>query len=502
MELKDLFYKWVPVYIKLPVLFILLFSILVANGVFLGNTNEMFSTLGEYIEPYTLAYNAMYIGMGLGLLIGIRMKQRFSNKSLLLYGLCCILLMNIICATTSNPSVVVGACLFLGFAKIAALIEVYLIWLFIWSKKLDSSRLYPFVYFTALTGLYLTTWLTTKLAYLYNWRYAYICVVVLVLFCILLTLIFIENNPLKRVLSFYQMDWPGIILLATIMMLIDYIVVYGKVEDWFNSTKIKTACFALILSVLIFIKRELTLKRPVYNLRIFNRSNFRIGLLYFFLMGIFVPSTFQSAFTTGILHYEMVRNTELNLYMIPGIFVGAVMCYAWYYKQLNPVILIFLGFLGFIIYHIILYQSLALDFAKQDFWMPSLIKGFSLAVFYISVGLYATKNFEINLVMTASGTVILVRSFLGGGIFSSLYNYFLYEQRIKHFNYLAGKIDKNDFIVTQQGTALEYYKNIQQQAVLTASKELTGYIIIAGFVVLAGILINAGYLQLKNRLIL
>lgn len=497
--MKDLFYKWVPVYVKLPVLFILFFTILIANGVFLGNINDMYSTLATYIEPYTLAYNAMYIGMGLGLLMEIRMKMRFSNKSLLLYGLSCILLMNIVCATASNPMVVVGACLFLGFAKMAALIEVYLIWLFIWSKKLDPSRLYPFVYFTALSGLYLTTWLTNKLAYLYNWRYAYICVILLVLFCLLLALIFVENNPLKRILPFYQMDWPGLILLAAIMMLVDYIAVYGKVEDWFNSTKIKMACFALLLSVLIFIKRELILKRPVYNLKIFNRSTFRIGVFYFFLMGIFVPSTFQSAFTSGVLHYEMLRNSELNLYMIPGLFIGSVLCYAWYYRQWNPVVLIFSGFLGFIIYHIILYQSFGLDFAKGDFWIPSLIKGFSLAVFYISVGLYATKNFEINQVMTAAGTVIMVRSFLGGGIFSSLYNYFLYEQRIRHIDYLAGKIDQGNFLVSQQGALSDYYRNIQQQATLTASKELTGYIIIAGFIILAGILINTGYSQLKNR---
>ena len=64
--------------------------------------------------------------------------------------------------------------------------EVYIIWLFVWSKTLDTTRLYPFIYFIALAGLYFTTWFVTKLTYAYNWQYAYISIIVLVLFCIVL----------------------------------------------------------------------------------------------------------------------------------------------------------------------------------------------------------------------------------------------------------------------------------------------------------------------------
>jgi DHA2 family multidrug resistance protein len=67
MELYDLFYRWVPVYLRLPILFIWFFVVLTANGVFAGNITDMYSNLGVYSEPYTQGYNAMYIGMGLGL---------------------------------------------------------------------------------------------------------------------------------------------------------------------------------------------------------------------------------------------------------------------------------------------------------------------------------------------------------------------------------------------------------------------------------------------------
>src|ERR1700761_7002171 len=123
MELKDLFYKWVPVWVKLPVLFIFFFVVLTANGVYLGNSTDMYSGLGVYPEPFTAAYNAVYIGMALGLLVEWRLKLRFSSKALLLWGFSVMLLVNAINMWTDNPALMIMACLVLGFTKMSALME-------------------------------------------------------------------------------------------------------------------------------------------------------------------------------------------------------------------------------------------------------------------------------------------------------------------------------------------------------------------------------------------
>ena len=183
MEFYELFYKWVPLYVKVPVLTLLYLVLLTANGVYIGNTGDMSSDLGGYSEPYTMAYYAMYIGMGIGSMTNIRIRERFSAKSLVLSGFMVMLVMNIVCATTNNPYLTILACLLLGMGKVAASTEIYLVWLQVWSKKLDVSRLYPFVYFIALGGVYSMTWLTTKLSFIYNWRYAYIFIIMIVSLC-------------------------------------------------------------------------------------------------------------------------------------------------------------------------------------------------------------------------------------------------------------------------------------------------------------------------------
>ena len=198
MEFYELFYKWVPLWVKVPVLTLLYLILLTANGVYTGNAADTASGLGVYTEPYTMAYYAMYIGMGIGSMTNIRIRERFTAKSLVLSGFVVMLLMNIVCATTSSPYLTIFACLLLGMGKVAASTEIYLVWLQVWSKKLDVSRLYPFVYFIALGGVYSMTWVTTKLSFLYNWRYAYVFIVAVVSLCLILAVVFIERHPLKR----------------------------------------------------------------------------------------------------------------------------------------------------------------------------------------------------------------------------------------------------------------------------------------------------------------
>jgi len=479
-EIKDLFYKWLPVYIKLPVLFILLFTILTANGVFLGNTTDMYSSLGVYTESFTMAYNALYIGMGLGLIFHVRLKMRFTNKTLLLTGLSAMLILNGICALTSEPAIIIACCLLLGFLKICALIETYIIWLIVWSKKGERSRSYPFIYFTALAGLYLVTWLTTHLAYLYNWRLAYGVIIILLLVSLLLTLLFVENHGLNRKFPLYQLDLTGLLLLGTGMMFLNYLIVYGKVENWFYSVRITASLIAAIMALLLFMIRQLKIKRPFYNLALYKDPNFRTGLLYFLLLGVFIPSTFQSAFAVNILHFEMVRNAELNLYLIPGIFAGALFCYWYYAKGFNTDLIIIIGFSAMVAYHMFMYSYFVSDLNMNAFWLPSLVKGFGMGVLYISIGLYTSATLNMSSVLTASGSSILFRSFLGSGFFSALYTYLLYVQRIKHFNRLVELAEVSTFQPTGTSGPADQFRYLQGQSILAASKELTGYIIIAG----------------------
>ena len=179
----------------------------------------------------------------------------------------------------------------------------------------------------------------------------------------------------------------------------------------------------------------------MFPLNLFKMANFRLGLFYIFLLGIYVPATLQVSFTGGVLHYENYRNAELSVYLIPGVIAGAVFCYYWFYQAYHDQLLMLIGFSSIILYEIIMYHSFGTTFEMKGFWLPSLIKGFGLAVLYIAIGIYITRTHTIKDVLTVVGVAFMFRSFLGTAVFTAVYNYFIYAQRIRHLNYLGGLTD-------------------------------------------------------------
>jgi len=498
MEVNQIFYAWVPKYVRYAILLLMVFVALCANGVYLGITTNMYSDLGVYSEPYTMATNALYIGMGLGFLFIIRLAVRFSGKAGVVIGFVMMLLMNVIIATTNDPFLTVAASLVLGFSKVSVLGQIYLAWLMIWSKKGEASRVYPFFYFMALAGLNFMTWLTTYIAYLFSWRYAYIVVLILIILCIVVAIIFFENHKLQKKIPLYQLDLPGMLLLAISLILLNYIFVYGKVEDWFGSNSICIAAFAAVITLLLFIKRELTIKRPILDLRLFKIFNVSAGLFLFLVMGVFTPTTFQSALSVNILHFELIRNSELSLYLIPGILAGSILTFFWYKRNYDGRILFIVGFSAIVLYHIMMYTQFVNDLNITDFFLPSFFRGFALAILYISIGLYTTANLTVPPTLKVVGLVLIVRSFLATGIASGLYNYFLYANTSRHLSTLASQIDANDQMVRQQADFGAYYKYILQQANLAASKEISGSIIIFGLGVVILLVVVMAYRKIRK----
>jgi MFS transporter, DHA2 family, multidrug resistance protein len=91
--------------------------------------------------------------------------------------------------------------------------------------------------------------------------------------------------------------------------------------------------------------------------------------------------------------------------------------------------------------------------------------------------------------------MILVRSFLGSGIISGIYSYLLYAGRVRHLDILAGNVAAD---VGNAPRVSWYYRDMQGQATMAASKEMCGIIVILGVIILAAILFSH-YLRLATH---
>jgi len=501
MEIYPLFYKTVPLRAQFVVVSFLTFVVLCGNGIYIGNITDMYSNMGEYNEPYIMGFNAVYIGLGLGLIFIGKLNLHLTNKSLVLAGLGSMLLLHLLIATTTSPQAIIAACLILGFTKVMALGPVYLDLIASITKTFDIPKVYPYLYFLALGGLYFTTWLMNVVTFEYNWQASYLIQYLAIAVAILLVALFVEKHPLRNKIPLHQSDIAGMLFFTSFLMLVNYIVVYGKVENWFESPKIVAASFAAPLSLLLFIRRELLVKRPFLPLWLFAKNDFAAGLCYFFILGVFLPVTFQTSLSSGVLHFESIRNSEINLYLVPGILLGCVVSYFWYSKKLDGQLLMIIGFTAFVLYHLLMYRSFTNDLALQDFWLPSILKGFGMALLYIAIGLFTTARFPLVEVLKVSGTMVIVRSFLGSGIFSGIYNYLLARGRLQHLDYLSASTDANDAFIRQNASGADFLRNISNQATLAASKQLSGGIIIFGILLLIVLILLYFYRKLKHRIV-
>jgi hypothetical protein len=132
---------------------------------------------------------------------------------------------------------------------------------------------------------------------------------------------------------------------------------------------------------------------------------------------------------------------------------------------------------------------------------PSFFRGFALAILYISIGVYATANLAVPQTLKVVGLILFVRSFLGPGIISGLYNYFLYADTNRHLSTLASEIDANEPMTLQYGDITGYYKFILQQANLSALKEISGSIIIFGLSIIVLLIVGLTYKKIKKEVV-
>jgi len=283
------------------------------------------------------------------------------------------------------------------------------------------------------------------------------------------------------------------------MMLVNYISVYGQVEDWLNSFQIRCALALAPAVTLGFFLREATVRRPMMPLKLLSVPNYLPGLFFFLTTGLYVPAAVQFLYSQEVLRLELTRAVQLNLYLIPGVVAGATGSWLWYRLKLPAIPLICAGMLACITYNILFYRQLTAAEGLRDFWLPSLFKGFGICILYIALGIYTTQNIPLKDLPAGIGFLILIRSFLGRGVFSAIFTYLLYATRIRHLEILATQLDPAWRYRWHPGpNSRGYIDFMNRQAYLAAARQLTGGIILTGLVVLLALIAWATLRQTKT----
>lgn len=143
-------------------------------------------------------------------------------------------------------------------------------------------------------------WLTEQ----YSWRWAFYINIPVGIMAVFLILRFVEDPPYIKSANPGKIDAIGLGLLAVWIGTLQIILDKGQEDDWFGAVCIRWAVLIVGVAFLAFIIRELVLKNPIVNLRIFSDRNFAIGCLLIAMVGAVLYATI----TLLPLFYQTLMN--------------------------------------------------------------------------------------------------------------------------------------------------------------------------------------------------
>jgi DHA2 family multidrug resistance protein len=267
----------------------------------------------------------------------------------------------------------------------------------------------------------------------------------------------LDAKPMKLSLL-REGDWAGIITMAIGLSALQTVLEEGNKDDWFGSPFIVKLSVIAVVALTAFLVIELTVTKPLLNLRLLVRRNFGFGMLANFLLGV---ALYGSVF---ILPQYLARIQGYNAEQI-----GMVL--AW--TGLPQLVLIplvprlmqrfdariIIG-IGFILFAGSNFMNIYMtgDYAADQLLWPNVVRAIGQALVLAPLSAVATAGIEPENAGSASGLFNMMRN-LGGAVGIALLQTVLTKREQYHSNVLMQSV------------------SVFEQATRTRLEQLTQYFI-------------------------
>ncbi|WP_316174190.1 MULTISPECIES: MDR family MFS transporter [unclassified Bradyrhizobium] len=248
----------------------------------------------------------------------------------------------------------------------------------------------------------------------------------------------LEPKPMKLALL-RQGDWPGIVTMAIGLSALQTVLEEGNKDDWFGSPFIVKLSVIATLALTAFLLIELSVEKPLLNLRLLFRRNFGFGILSNFLLGI---ALYGSVF---ILPQYLSRIQGYNAEQI-----GMVL--AW--TGLPQLVLIplvpqlmqrfdacvVIG-IGFVLFAGSNFMNIFMtnDYAADQLFWPNVVRAIGQALVMAPLSAVATAGIEPENAGSASGLFNMMRN-LGGAVGIAVLQTVLTKREQYHSNVLTQSV--------------------------------------------------------------
>ena len=248
----------------------------------------------------------------------------------------------------------------------------------------------------------------------------------------------LEREPMQLSLL-KEGDWVGIVTMAIGLAALQTVLEEGNKDDWLASPFIFDLTIVAVVFLTAFIAVELTVVKPLVNLRLLKRRNFGVGVLVNVLVGfaLFGSVYILPQYLGQVQHYnaEQIGNvlawTGLpQLLIIP--LVPLLM------KRFDAR---HIGFLGISIFAASCFMNVTLspDSAGDQFWLPNIVRAIGQALVLTPISAITTGGIAPSEAGSASGLSNMLRN-LGGAVGTATLATVLTKREQYHSNVIGQSV--------------------------------------------------------------
>src|SRR5690606_1989608 len=221
----------------------------------------------------------------------------------------------------------------------------------------------------------------------FSWPYIFYINIPLGIIATFLTLTFVKSPKYGEKLKSNQVDWWGIVFLASFIGSLQFVLEHGQQDDWFNDSTIVILSVVSVVGLLAFIWRELTYEYPILNLSVLKDGNLRIGTFMCFILGfgLYGSTMIIPIYTQSILGWTA---TDAGMLLIPGSIATAFMM-PFIGKAIQRGIpqayMVALGFLIFFVFTFWMHNVITPDTGSEHFYWPLIVRGIGLGLLFVPI---------------------------------------------------------------------------------------------------------------------
>ena len=515
------FYDWVPKPLGIIFLVALFIPIMTVSGAYSANSSEMVGGLGILSEHISFIGFVTSVGMAAFSPFFYTLVCVRRQKLMCVAGFSLLAMLSYVCANTDSLFLLALCSLIMGFVR-QVLLMCNLFTLIKYGfgieatrnltpgnepdseegwDKLDKEKTasMPTIYFFFMLLGQLGTWLTAWFAYNYEWQMVYYAMMGAMLVAILIILFTMPYNPYPtRHIPLSFSKFGNVVVFSLMCCSFIYIMVYGKVLDWYDDSTIRWATLICVVSTALFIYLEKTRQSPYFLLEAFKHRSIQGGILLF--MGLMILNSsqmFVNVFVSVGMKTENIQNAMLGNWVLVGYFIGLVMAIVSSSKGYHLKWLFAMGFLLIGAASLFMYFEVQTDGLYERMKWPVIIRGTGMMLLYSLTAVYANQRMPYRLMSTWVCIMLTVRMIVAPGIGSALYGTVLQYRQQYYITRYAHGMDRTNaetaasYDQTARGmqyqgkseteaqhmAAMSAKGKIQVQATLSTIKEMAGWTI-------------------------